>query len=619
MARFRRTTTKGNTYLQLVKSYRNAKGQPATKVLANLGNISNLSEEQIEALTCSFIKAVGVDDKFKMNTFRAGKGYHYGSCLPAIALWHELDLDSIIDKALAGKVKIAVSRVSLIQVVNRFSDPRSKLACFRWYEHSVFSQLKNFIHFPDDDHEKLHTYYRSLDYLCRAKAGIEQALYWRFKKHGMDSRLILYDITSVYFEGSDTEIGAKGHSRDHRPDADQIVIGLVMSEDGIPLAHHVFEGNRLDKTTVEEVIDDLEERFSIKEVIFVGDRGMLTVENINHIKSGGNNYILGMQRRNRRIIKYLMSEPTLKDSTIEIQEFTYEDLSEKLKEEYSEGVRFIACYNSNMAQLNQESRERNIEKFERLVEDSLKEGKLDSLKESYHKLKSYLSQYHMTRFYKIRMEKIAHTESTSKADKSKEVVDIYRLKIAKQDTAIEFEASLDGRYFIQTEVDPEKMQSESVVEAYKSLQKVERAFRVVKHDLDIRPVYVRKETRIRGHVMICYLALLIEVLLEKKLRELFPEMADETKRKATLKAPKRDENTPLTMMMLKEELDTIRLVPLYINDNNMLNYISTQIGNNVKKLFSSLGIKNATDPKNLRITKAIQRAGINQLELFLGE
>jgi transposase len=272
-----------------------------------------------------------------------------------------------------------------------------------------------------------------------------------------------------------------------------------------------------------------------------------------------------------------------------------------------------------MAQLNQESRERNIEKFERLVEDSLKEGKLDSLKESYHKLKSYLSQYHMTRFYKIRMEKIAHTESTSKADKSKEVVDIYRLKIAKQDTAIEFEASLDGRYFIQTEVDPEKMQSESVVEAYKSLQKVERAFRVVKHDLDIRPVYVRKETRIRGHVMICYLALLIEVLLEKKLRELFPEMADETKRKATLKAPKRDENTPLTMMMLKEELDTIRLVPLYINDNNMLNYISTQIGNNVKKLFSSLGIKNATDPKNLRITKAIQRAGINQLELFLGE
>ena len=87
-------------------------------------------------------------------------------------------------------------------------------------------------------------------------------------------------------------------------------------------------------------------------------------------------------------------------------------------------------------------------------------------------------------------------------------------------------------------------------------------------------------------------------------------MADETKRKATLKAPKRDENASLTMMMLREELDTIRLVPLYINDNNIPNYISTQIGNNVKKLFSSLGIKNATDPKSLRIIKAKQRANL---------
>ena len=87
MARFRRTTSKGNTYLQLVASYRNKQKQPATRVLANLGNISTLSEQQIERLTTSFIKAVGMEDKFQLNNFTAGKGYHYGSCLVVIALW----------------------------------------------------------------------------------------------------------------------------------------------------------------------------------------------------------------------------------------------------------------------------------------------------------------------------------------------------------------------------------------------------------------------------------------------------------------------------------------------------------------------------------------------------
>ena len=198
--------------------------------------------------------------------------------------------------------------------------------------------------------------------------------------------------------------------------------------------------------------------------------------------------------------------------------------------------------------------------------------------------------------------------------------DIYQLRIERQDAAIAEEAGLDGRYFIQTEVDPAPagFSMEEAVSSYKSLQKVERAFRVIKNDLDIRPVYVRRETRIRGHVMICYFALLIDILVEKRMREIFPDMENSQARKAQLKKSGRSENDSLTMKTMMEELDTIRLIPLFINGNEKPVYISTQIDNSVKKLFSSLGIRNANNPEKLRIETDKHKAVPNQLELNFG-
>jgi transposase len=618
MARFRRTTARGKTYLQYVSSYRNEKKQPATKVIANLGNISDMSESDIERLTVSFLKAVKAEDKFPKSRFRLGKGYHYGTCLPAIAIWERLGLERIINNAISNKVKIPVSKITLIQIANRFSEPGSKLACYRWHSNSMFSQLKDFVKLPDKEEEKLHTYYRSLDYLCSAKEEIEKELYYELKSYGMDNRLVFYDITSVYFEGLYSELGENGHSRDNRPDAQQIVIGLVMSRDGIPIAHHVFEGNRADKTTVEEVIEDLENRFSIKEVVFVGDRGMLTIDNIECVKSRGNNYMLGMQKRNRRIIKYIMKRI---DKQKEFQEITYADLNDVFKKEYSKNVRFVACYNPEVAKLNKATREKNIGNFEELINENALEGKLDVIKESHFKIKSYLSKYHMTRFYKLKIDKIKKEETTeSKAAKARlKKEEIYKLHIDKQESAILEEADLDGRYFIQTEVDKREFPTKEVVVSYKSLQKVERAFRIIKNELDIRPVFVRLETRIRGHVMICFFALLIEILLEKKLRELFPELEDDKTRKANLKKYERTQDDSLTMKTLMEELDTIRLIPLFINDNVKPEYITTKIGNNVKKFFSSIGIKNSMYPKKLRIDAREMNGEQNQLELIFGE
>ncbi|MCF8242101.1 MAG: IS1634 family transposase [Melioribacteraceae bacterium] len=491
--------------------------------------------------------------------------------------------------------------------------------------------LINFVSFPEKEEEKLHTYYRSLDYLCKAKEKIEKELYYQLKSYGINNRLVLYDITSVYFEGLETELGEKGYSRDNRPDAQQIVIGLVMSRDGIPIAHHVFEGNRPDKTTVEEVIEDLEKRFSIKEVVFVGDRGMLTVDNLECVKSRGNNYMLGMHKRNRRIIKYIMKRIEKKK---EFQEITYADLSDEFKEEYSENIRLVACYNPDVAKLNKSTREKNIGSFEELKNETLLEGKLDEIKESHFKLKSYLSKYHMTKFYKINIEKKESLEcrtpkktvakKPTKVRQKKE--EIYKIHIEKQEMVIAEEADLDGRYFIQTEVDKREFPTQEVVVSYKSLQKVERAFRIIKNELDIRPVFVRLESRIRGHVMICFFALLIEILLEKKMCEIFPELEDVDLRKANLKKSKRCQDDPLTMKTLTEELDTIRLIPLSINAlsshrsrNEKPKYITTQIGDNIKKFFSAIGIKNATEPTKLRIDIGKKKRENGQLELIFEE
>jgi hypothetical protein len=179
---FRTTKAKGNTYLQLVEAYRGEGGKPRTRVLSNLGNISSLSEEDIDKLIRSFIRVLGQGHKFQsIFDIEVGKGFDYGDVLVVMALWESLGLSGIIKRHLPEKVSIPVEKLALMMTANKWSEPRSKLGCYRWYDQSLFSQLFNFIHFPRDPKEKLHMYYRSLDYLSDGKDKIEQSIYNRHK------------------------------------------------------------------------------------------------------------------------------------------------------------------------------------------------------------------------------------------------------------------------------------------------------------------------------------------------------------------------------------------------------------------------------------------------------
>jgi len=310
---------------------------------------------------------------------------------------------------------------------------------------------------------------------------------------------------------------------------------------------------------------------------------------------------MGLQKRNRRLVKYLIEEVLSakyhdrNQSASAIQEFGYDDLSVELQNEYSKEVRFIACYNSDVARKNKITRERNIKKFEKLFEEKKKKGTLSEVKEVYHKLKSFLSKYHMTKLYNIKLSKIEMDDAVKEDNEEN-----YQILIYRNADAIEFEEQIDGRYFLQTEVGKSKLSKELVERYYKSLQKVERSFRILKNEFDIRPVNVRKETRIQGYIMICYLALLIETLIERKINEMYPNDTDRKKQKAMLIG---EENGLLNMRILKEELETVILVPLYFGKGKKPKYISTSIPNNIRKLLSSLGIKNALDPEKLYYSK----------------
>jgi len=601
MAYFRSTTSKGNTYLQFVESYRDKKGQSQKRVLANIGNITKMSDEKVEQLTLSFIRAAGLQEKFFKYEFEAGKGYHYGTVLPVMALWHQLGLTEIIEESMPEKVEIPVARIALIQTANRFSDPGSKLACHRWYYRSVFSQISNFVHFPvDEEDERLHTFYRALDYLSDAKKEIEKRLYWKLLGYGMDTTLVLYDITSTYFEGVCSAMGKKGYSRDKRADCDQIVVGLVMSRDGIPIAHHVYAGNRVDKTTVQEVVGDLKGRFGIERAVFVGDRGMVSVENIEAMKEKQWEYIVGLQRRNRKVIDWLLGKIEVEKR---IQEFGWEDLSGTLQKRYRKGVRFVVSYNRKMAERSRRTRERNIAVFEELVKQVEKEGELRRVNKSADRLKGFLYSKHLKRYYRVTVEKEGEQE--------------HRLKVEKQEKILQRERLLDGRYFLQTELAGERIDVEEIDSCYRSLQTVERAFRALKGEIEIRPMHVVKERRIRGHVMIAYFALLIERLIEKKLQELYPKAAEEK----WVKKGKRNGEEPLTMKTLYEELEGVRLIPLMLSTEHKdgkqerVSYISTKIDNNVRSVLSAVGVRHANNPNKLSFVKPKERAEKDQLVL----
>jgi len=467
---FRNKDGTTRTYLQLVTGER-VNGKVRQKVVANLGRLEELQggelDRIIEALA-RFSKTRWVREEAMKLSTRWAKTW--GPVLIFGRLWQELGLPDIFARLLSGTaITSDFEEACFAMVLNRLLDPMSKLATWEWIK-TVYR--------PQWEKLELHHLYRTLDFLAQYKDDIEKALYDRVRNvFNLALDLVLWDTTTTYFEGQACAgLAEYGFSKDKRPDRLQIMIGVLMSWDGFPIAHQVFPGNTAEVNTFRQALGQVRERFNLRKVILVADRGMVAEKVLKEIEEAGLEYIVGVKMRKIRQAKEILSWPG-----------RYHEVDDnlKVKEVNHQGMRCIIC-------LNPEEQERD-----RLV----REEAVAKLKEKLEKgeAKQLIANSAYRRYLKLAKDQISLDEE-----------------------ALKEEARYDGKYLLRT--NNTSMKPEEVAHAYKSLWQVEQAFRELKSGLDLRPVYHWTPERIRGHVMVCFLALVLEMALRKKLKELGKEV-----------------------------------------------------------------------------------------------
>jgi transposase len=378
-----------------------------------------------------------------------------------------------------------LAKLGLFLVLARVAHQGSRLSAVRWAEDQAVAEVLGLGKFDEDD------LYAALDDLAARQERIEKALFRRYlARRGQPPRLFLYDVTSSYLEGEKNELGEYGYSRDGKRGKRQIVMGLLADEEGEPLAVRVFEGNRSDPTTVVEQIKVLQEQFGVKELVFVGDRGMVKSPGKEALSAAGLRYITALTDPQ---IRRLLGQGTLQLNLF----------SEQVCEVEAEGVRYILRKNEAEARREQGRLEDKLEKLEARIEARNEQMRTHPRcwpEAGQRAMTAWVERYKLTGLVEIKL-------------------DGTQLKLERREEAITRALELAGCYVVVTDVARDDLSSQQVHDSYLSLGKVERDFRTLKTGLlEVRPVWVRKESRTRGHVFCCLLALKVARETERRLR-----------------------------------------------------------------------------------------------------
>jgi hypothetical protein len=457
----------------LRESYRQD-GKVKTRTLANL---THWPPAQLDALrrVLHGDTLVAPEDAFEII-----RSLPHGHVVAVLGTLRRLGLETIMSAKKSQQRDLVVA-----MVVARLLDPRSKLATARsWNPDTALTSLGQTLGVASADARAL---YHAMDWLLRRQPQIETALATRHLREGT---LALYDLTSTYFEGHTCPLAQFGHSRDGKKGKVQIVFGLVCNAAGCPVAVEVFEGNTGDPTTVAPVIKKLRQRFALRRVVLVGDRGLLTDARIREELKPveGLDWITALRGS---------TIGTLVDSgVLDLTGFARTDLVELTDAAYPD-ERLIACCNAVLAQERARKREALLQATER---------ELDTIRQATLRTKRPLrGQSNIA----LRVGKVLNRFKMSKhfvLDMTDEGFQ-YRRNLQ----SIAAATALDGVYVLRTSVPPEALDTISTVRAYKSLATVERAFRSLKTvDLHVRPIGHRLADRVRAHVLLCMLAYYVE-------------------------------------------------------------------------------------------------------------
>ena len=400
-----------------------------------------------------------------------------GAGLMAIhRMWQQEKMNRVL-KGLGAAEKKSVE----LMVVQRILEPGSKLSLQETMRDTIFKEVWSDNRFDEDE------LYAAMDTLHDNFYTVQQALW---SNHDSEAVMVLYDITSTYFEGTEAEGAEYGHSRDKRWDCYQIVIGLVCTGEGLPLAIEVWPGNTTDKTTVAERIEVLQEQFGITKAVFVGDAGMYTEANIEEIIAAGFDYILKPEWHTQK--KQLEQQLPLQQELFD----------RGMVEWVEDGVRYVGYYSEGRRERALRQRDEGMTEAEdalRQLSRSAARGKYYSWTRLREKVNDLLEYCGVKGLYNVRIKPFdTQTDPEEKAR--------LELFFERDQEAIVLQERIEGMYIIETSLDREEYSPEQIEKAYKNLQLVERAFRNIKSFLSIRPIFHYRRRRIRAHVLICFLA-----------------------------------------------------------------------------------------------------------------
>ena len=489
---FFRTKKSGpRTYLQIVENHWRD-GRPQQAVIATVGRLDELqTNAQVDALLTSgarFAQKLLILSEHKQGKLPVLRTRRWGGPLVFEKLWDEIGGPAVIREVLRGRhFAFAVERAVFLTVLHRLLAPGSDRAAERWKENYVLKGV---------DKLDLHHLYRAMGWLGHhlpdeqqqgstklvprcTKDLIEELLFARRRDLFTDVDIVFFDTTSLYFEGHGGEsIGQYGHSKDHRPDLRQMVVGAVLDGDGRPILCELWPGNTTDVTTLIPIVDRLYRRFKIRKVCIVADRGMISQGTIEDLEQQGWPYILGARMRKQQEVRDEVLTDRRRFRVVhEAREKSTDPAPLKVKEVWVEDRRYVVCVNEEEVEHDRAAREAIVAG----LREQLREGD-----------KSLVGNKGYRRFLKIEGE--GHF-----------VID---------DAKIEEEARFDGTWVLRTNTE---LATAEVALQFKRLWMVEQWFRSCKSLLETRPIFHHCDDTIRGHVFCSFLALMLRYELQERM------------------------------------------------------------------------------------------------------
>jgi transposase len=488
-------------YVDIVQSQR-LQGRIVQHRLGTLGRRDQLSPQTVDGLIQHLRKLASPEGLHgvRLGDVRINAVREYGPVLVARQLWEELGLHQLL-AALPRPASLDLEEAVFRMVVNRLCEPTSKLGLVDWTDENGNSHQgwQGQVEWPSGDGPlDYHHYLRAMDHLHPHRQELEDQLFSRVTNLlSLPLRLVFYDLTSTYFEGDGVcELAEYGYSRDHRGDRAQVVVGLAVTQEGLPITHRVFPGSTVDVTTLEPMAEELRRRFGLQEAVLVADRGMFSADNVAALGLSGQRYILALRSRQQAEgelaldLAQLAGLPRPRDVKAEWHWREVDAIA---------GFRHLVVYSAFKARHDFEVRDRRLRRalddLRRLQTQAQRE-KL-SARRIIERVTKILTRHKSARYLTY---EAAPGMLSFRLDR-----DQYRQQRRH-----------DGVFVLET--NHPDLSAAEVVQSYRQLMEVERAFRVLKSLVKVRPVYHHRDRRVETHIFICFLSYLLAKVLEQRLR-----------------------------------------------------------------------------------------------------